>query len=60
MSYNPLKCEFLNKRSPLKFTYHINDVPIKEVDFAKYLGVVIDSKLTGKNILSKYCLTVLA
>ena len=45
MEFNPSKCEFLiitNKRSPLKFTYHINDVPIKEVDFAKR---IIDSKL---------------
>ena len=43
--------------SPLKFTYHINDVPIKEVNSVKYLGVVIDSKLTWKEhvkqILSK-------
>ena len=51
MEFNPLKCELLtitNQRSPLKFTYHINDVPIKEADFVKYLGVVIDSKLTWK------------
>ena len=36
MEFNPLKCELLtitNQRSPLKFTYHINDVPIKEADF---------------------------
>ena len=48
MEFNPLKCELLtitNQRSPLKFTYHINDFPIKEADFVKYLGVVIDSKL---------------
>ena len=34
-----------------------NDVPIKEADFVKYLGVVIDSKLTWKEhikqVLSK-------
>jgi len=60
MEFNPSKCEFLiitNKRLPLKFTYHINDVPIKEVNFAKYLGVGIDSKLTWKEhikqVLSK-------
>ena len=49
IEFNPLKCELLtitNQRSPLKFTDHINDVPIKEADFVKYLGVVIDSKLT--------------
>jgi len=54
-----LKCELLNitnQRSPLKFTYHINNVPIKEVDFVKYLGVVIDSiiwKEHIKQVLSK-------
>jgi len=51
MEFNPLKCEFLmitNKKSPLKFTYTINGIPIKEVDFVKYLGVIIDSKLTWK------------
>ena len=60
MEFNPLKCELLtitNQRSPLKFTYHINDVRIKEADFVKYLGVVIDSKLTWKEhikqVLSK-------
>jgi len=60
MEFNPLKCEFLivtNKTSPHKFTYHINDVPIKEVNSVKYLGIVIDSKLTWKEhvkqVLSK-------
>ena len=49
MEFNPLKCEFLvitNKKSPLKFTYNINGIPIKEADFVEYLGVVIDAKLT--------------
>ena len=60
MKFNPLKCKLLtitNQRSPLKFTYHINDVPTTEADFVKYLGVVIDSKLTWKEdikqVLSK-------
>ena len=51
MGCNPLKCELLiitNQRSPFKFTYHINDFPIKEADFVEYLGVVTDSKLTWK------------
>ena len=43
----------LQIRLPLKFTYHINDVPIKEVDFAKYLGVFIDSKLAWKEHIKK-------
>jgi len=55
MEFNTSKCEFLivtNKMSPLKFMYHINDVPIKEENYVKYLGVIIDSKLTW---ISKYC-----
>ena len=58
--FKPLKCKLLtitNQRSPLKFTYHINNVPIKEANFVKYLGVVIDAKLTWKEhikqVLSK-------
>ena len=60
MEFNLMKCELLtttNQRSPLKFTYHINDVPVQEADFVKHLGVVIDSKLTWKEhikqVLSK-------
>ena len=30
------------------FVYHINEVPIKAVQHAKYLGVTIDSKLMWK------------
>ena len=51
MEFNPSKCEFLvvtNKKSTPSFTYHINEVPIKAVQHAKYLGVTIDSKLTWK------------
>ena len=49
MSFNPQKCEFLrvtNKRIPILHTYYIENTPIKEVLFATYLGVTIDSKLT--------------
>jgi len=60
MEFNPSKCEFLivtNIMSPIEFTYHINDVPNKEVNSVKYSGVVIDSKLTWKEhvkqVLSK-------
>ena len=55
MEFNTSKCEFLivtNKMSPPKFTYHFNDVPFKEENSVKYLGVIIDSKLTW---ISKYC-----
>ena len=51
MQFNPSKCEFLavaNKTSTPSFTYHINEIPIKAVQHAKYLGVTRDSKLTWK------------
>ena len=51
MQFNPSKCKFLavtNKTSIPSFTYHINEMPIKAVQYAKYLGVIIDSKLTWK------------
>ena len=49
MSFNPKKCEFLritNKKSPITHTYYIATSPIKEVTSTKYLGVLIDNKLT--------------
>ena len=49
MPFNPKKCEFLritNKKSPLIHTYYIAISPIKEVTSTKYLGVLIDHKLT--------------
>ena len=49
MPFNPKKCEFLhitNKKSPLIHTYYIATSPIKEVTSTKYLGVLIDYKLT--------------
>ena len=51
MQFNPSKCEFLavtNKKSPLNFTDHINEVAIEAVQNAKYLGVTMDSKLIWK------------
>ena len=41
IQFNPSKCEFLavtNNKSPLNFTYHINEVAIKAVQNAKYIG----------------------
>ena len=49
MSFNPTKCEFLhitNRKSPVIHTYYIATSPIKEVTSTKYLGVLIDNKLT--------------
>ena len=45
MQFNSSKCSTNKKLTP-SFTYHINDVPIKAVQHAKYLGTTIDSKLT--------------
>ena len=41
MQFNPSKCEFVavtNKKLTPSFIYHINNVPIKTVQPAKYLG----------------------
>ena len=48
MEFHPGKCQLLritNKINPLHATYTIHNVPIAETDSAKYLGVVIDSRL---------------
>ena len=48
MEFHPGKCQLLritNKTEPIKSTYFIHDTPISETDSAKYLGVVIDTKL---------------
>ena len=49
MSLNPKKCEFLritNKKYPVTSNYFIDSSPIKEVSHSKYLGVIIDNKLS--------------
>jgi len=49
MEFNPRKCEFLritNKRNPVIYQYSINDTAIQQVAHAKYLGVIIDEKLS--------------
>ena len=48
MEFHPGKCQLLritNKIEPIKATYFIHDTPVSETDSAKYLGVVIDTKL---------------
>ena len=52
MSFNPVKCEFLqiaNKQNRTYFPYSIQDTLIREVTQAKYLGVTLNSKLTWNN-----------
>ena len=52
MEFHPGKCQLLritHKINPLLSAYNIHGIPISLTDSAKYLGVVIDSKLTWKN-----------
>ena len=66
MEFHPGKCNLLritNKSTPVKFIYHIHDTPLSQVDSAKYLGVLIDSKLNWKkqySSLIKSCAQTLA
>jgi len=49
MSFNVTKCHFVrftNKRHVIKHIYHINNHELKESDVMKYLGVIVDNKLT--------------
>ena len=49
MSFNLQKCEFLrimHKKNPIVVQYTLHDNAVHEVTHAKYLGVVIDSKLS--------------
>ena len=51
MEFHPGKCQLLrvtNKIKPIISTYTIHDTPLSVTDSAKYLGVVIDSKLQWK------------
>ena len=51
MEFHPGKCNLLqitNKKNPFDFTYNIHNTPLDKVDSAKYLGVVVDSKLNWK------------
>ena len=48
MEFHPEKCNLLqitNKKKPFDFIYKIHNTPLSKTDSAKYLGVVIDSKL---------------
>ena len=51
MEFHPGKCNLLqisNKKSPIDFIYKIHNTPLSKVDSAKYLGIIIDSKLNWK------------
>ena len=48
MEFHPEKCQLLkitNKTKPINFNYYIHGKQLQETKQAKYLGVVIDSKL---------------
>ena len=66
MEFHPGKCQTLritNKINPIISTYHIHDIPISDTPSAKYLGVILDSKLTWKEqyrSISRKCNNTLA
>ena len=55
MRLNVSKCELLcitNKRSPVQSAYYINNCHLQWVSSVKYLGVVVDSKLSWNDHIS--------
>jgi len=56
MEFHPEKCQLLritNKRKPIQLKYNIHGVTLQETSAAKYLGVVIDSRLRFKEQYSE-------
>ena len=52
MPLNISKCKFMsyyNTRSPIKFSYSIDNIPLSEVTMFRDLGVIFDNKLSFKN-----------
>ena len=55
MRLNPSKCEFLcisNKRSPIQHSYYLNNHLLQCVSSVKYLGVIVDPKLSWNKHVS--------
>ena len=44
-----------NPRNIVKFDYHIHNYNLKKVNSAKYLGVILDSKLTFREHIDTIC-----
>ena len=55
MEFHPQKCQLLrltNKKQPIISNYSVHNTKLEDVQSAKYLGVVIDSKLNWKDQVS--------
>ena len=58
MEFHPDKCQVLritNKKKPILETYNIHNTRLSTVQSAKYLGVLIDSKLSWNTQCSALC-----
>ena len=58
MKFNAVKCVYMsitNKRSPIKSQYNLDKVPLQQKDMVKYLGVIIDKKLTFDQHIKEKC-----
>ena len=58
MEFHPQKCQVLritNKKRKICSTYTIHDTILGETEKAKYLGVIINNKLTWKDHITHIC-----
>ena len=59
MRFNALKCQhifFCNKQVQINFNYMICNEVIKQMDSIKYLGVIIDKRITWPQQVDKIAL----
>ena len=58
MKFNTLKCVTMtvtNKRNPITSTYFLGNEALSKKDQIKYLGVIVDKKLTFKDHINEKC-----
>ena len=58
MKFNTVKCVFMtktNKRKPISTQYYLGNEKLKQEDMVKYLGVVIDKKITFEQHIKEKC-----
>jgi len=57
MTFNVNKCEVLqiSLRDPVRYSYVLHDNPLRKVNEARYLGVIIDSKLNFNKQVDSVC-----